>query len=118
MNLNGKPAVSRFKYTKASAELNDIVSDWAKVRANVGQKDLLRLEGDNAAGDSAQQHSASPSLLRDVIPYQEETSLPRYIVSADDYSYVSTPPGCDTFANTALAFVLNPGTTSPRLRNG
>lgn len=85
LGLNGKVNVSRFRYTKSTGELMDIIPDWARVRENAGQPELLRLEGDNAAGDSSQQLSASPSLLKGVVPYEENTTLPRYFVSTNDY---------------------------------
>ena len=51
----------------------------AKLLLVLGQHDLLRLEGDNATGDSAQQLSASPSLLRGVVLYHDDSSLPRFV---------------------------------------
>ena len=107
LGLCGKPNISRFKYTKSSDELNEILPAWAKVRANAGQHELLRLEGDNAAGDSVQQHSASPSLSKGVIPYNEHADLPRYEISSDDYKYITTREGLERVALSCLSYIEN-----------
>lgn len=89
MSLHGLPVLSLFKPTKSVDELREIIPNYCQVRANVGQSQLLRLEGDNAAGDTSLLLSAAPSLLQDVEPYQEETGLPRVEISIDDYVYVN-----------------------------
>ena len=105
IGLNGKVNISRYKYTKSAQELGDLIPDWALVRENAGYKDLLRLEGDNAAGDSSHQISASPSLLKDVVPYEEYTALPRYTLSADDFLYLTTKDGCKNVAMTIPEYI-------------
>ena len=74
--LSGKPNVSLFKPTKSAEELIDVIP--AKSRENAGCPVLLRIEGDNPAGDSSLHISASPSLMKDVTPYHDPTKLPRY----------------------------------------
>ena len=96
--LSGKPVVSVFTYTKSPQELNEVIPDWSAVRRNVGQDELLRLEGDNAAGDSAQQLSSNPSLLKEVVPYRVQSDLPRFEVNANDYVYVHTREGLERYA--------------------
>jgi hypothetical protein len=105
IGLNGKPNLSRFKYTKSADELAEILPDWTEARSNAGQNELLRLEGDNAASDSSHQVSASPSLMKAVVPLQEESSLPRYTVSKEAYSYITTKPGLNTIALTLPSYI-------------
>ena len=71
ISLGGLPCLSIFKPTKSVDELRDIIPNHAKVRAHVGQKQLLRFESDNAAHDSTLIHSASPSLYKNVIPHHD-----------------------------------------------
>ena len=106
IGLNGKPNLSIFTYTKSPQELNEIIPNWAAVRQNDGQPDLLRLEGDNAAGDSAQQHSAHPSLLRGVAPYHKPTDLLRFVVTQEDFIYIITRDGLDRYV---LAIIPHAG---------
>lgn len=78
--------------------MNEVLQGWAKVRANVGQEELLRLEGDNAAGDSTLQLSVNPSLSKGVVPYQEPSHLPRFSLKNDDWAYVWAKEGLQRFA--------------------
>ncbi len=78
IGFNGKPCLSLFKPTKSRYELTEVIPKYHAVRANVGQKQLLRFEGDNAAGDSSLHVSASPYLLQDVVPYRDNTHLPQF----------------------------------------
>ena len=105
MAKNGKVNVSRHKFTKSSDELKEVIPAWAKVRINAGQPELLRVEGDNAAADISKLQSAFPSLLKDVVPFQEYTALPRYIISEKDYSYITSRPGCESIALAAVAHI-------------
>ena len=98
MSLGGKANLGRFKFTKSNDELCDTTPVWAEARKNAGHKELLRLEGDNAAGDSAQQHSASPSLLKGVVPCEEDVSLPWFSVSPDEHCCVCTHEGLKSIA--------------------
>lgn len=101
----GKVNLSRFKPTKSNDELVDIVPDWAAARANAGHCELLRLEGDNAAGDSALQLSASPSLLKGVVPYRDDAELTPFVVDRESYTYVTTREGAKRLALLASSHV-------------
>ena len=68
------------------------------MRENSGHKDLLSFEGDNTTGDSSLNVSAFPSLLQNVVPYRENTHLPRFEITEDDYSYITTHSGLESYA--------------------
>ena len=115
---SGKVCLSIFKPTKSVDELREIIPNHAKVRENVGHKDLLRLEGDNAAHDSVLLHSASPSLYRDVVPYEDNTDNPRYEISKNDFRYITTVSGLDTYACALISYIqekLSSGTKTIKI---
>jgi len=118
ISLNGLPNISRFKFTKSSAELKMIIPQWVECRKNAGQTELLRLEGDNASADSSQQLSASSSLLKDVVPYQETTDMPRFGVTEEHYTYITTHDGLKTIALTLLSQVQEMTKNGRTLRIG
>ena len=64
----------------------------------------LRIERDNAAGDSSLHTSASPSLMQDVTPYDNPIKLPRYKISSDDYKYCTTKEGVKRLASALLPY--------------
>jgi hypothetical protein len=64
----------------------------------------LRIERDNAAGDSSLHTSASPSLMQDVTPYDNPIKLPRYKISSDDYKYCTTKEGVKRIASALLPY--------------
>eukprot|EP00986_Skeletonema_menzelii_P020844 scaffold32465_cov531-Skeletonema_menzelii.AAC.2 len=90
ISLGGQPCLSLFKFTKSTTELRDVIPNYCQVREHVGASELLRIEGDNGANDHPLFLSAAPSLLRDVHPRQEDTDLPRFVVTEDDYTYITT----------------------------
>lgn len=49
--------------------------------------------------------SAAPSLLQDVHPFEEETDLPRFEVTDDDYRYISSRTALSDFALSAVQHV-------------
>ena len=98
MGKNGLPNVSRFKFTKSACELKAVIPAWVESRVNAGRNELLRLESDNAAGDSSVQLSASSSLMKGVLLHEETTSLPRFRVTKDDFKYISTREGMKSLA--------------------
>ena len=105
ISQSGKVCMSIFKPTKAVDELREIIPNHAKVRANVGQEQLLRLEGDNAAHDSVLIHSASPSLYNNVVPHHDNSSKPRYEVADDDFRYITTRSGLENYALALLPYI-------------
>ena len=107
-----------FTYSESPTEPNEIIPHWVAVRKNVDQNELLRLEGDNAAGDGAQQHYANPSLLKGVVPYQEPSDLPRYEITEDDYSYVFTGDGLARFSLSLIDHVTKMIKETGKLRIG
>ncbi|KAL7535177.1 hypothetical protein ACHAXR_006318 [Thalassiosira sp. AJA248-18] len=98
LSLNGKPCLSLFKPTKSRNELTEVIPRYHAARKHAGHNDLLRYEGDNAAGDSSLHVSASPSLLKDVVPYRDNSYLPRYEISLEDFRYIRSLDALETYA--------------------